>query len=185
VVLDQFEQWLFARQGEKETELVATLRQCDGEHVQALCLVRDDFWMTATRFMRDLEIDMVPDRNVAAVDLFDPKHARKVLAAYGRAYQALPAGSGELTKEQKTFLDQAVAGLAQDGRRPGAAAVRRNGRGQALDARTPRGRRHDGVGVKFLEIFASARQPESPLPPEGRRLFLARCPRRAPTSRAG
>ncbi len=41
--------------------------------------MRDDFWMATTRFMRDLEIDLVPDRNVAAVDLFDPKHARKVL----------------------------------------------------------------------------------------------------------
>ncbi len=65
VVVDQFEQWLFARRGGPETELIAALRQCDGEHVQALCLVRDDFWMAATRFMRDLEIDLVPDRNVA------------------------------------------------------------------------------------------------------------------------
>ena len=90
VVLDQFEQWLFARRAEPETELVAAMRQCDGEHLQALCLVRDDFWMAATRFMRDLEIDLLPDRNVAVVDLFDPKHARKVLAAYGRAFEALP-----------------------------------------------------------------------------------------------
>ena len=35
LVLDQFEQWLFARRGEEDTELVAALRQCDGEHVQA------------------------------------------------------------------------------------------------------------------------------------------------------
>ena len=32
------------------------LRQCDGEHVQAIVMVRDDFWMAASRFMRDLEI---------------------------------------------------------------------------------------------------------------------------------
>ena len=86
LVVDQLEQWLFARQGEHGTELVDALRQCDGEHLQAICLVRDDFWMATTRFMRDLEIDLVPDRNIAAVDLFDAKHARKVLAAYGRAY---------------------------------------------------------------------------------------------------
>ncbi len=79
LVLDQFEQWLFARRHEQGTELVASLRQCDGEHVQALCLVRDDFWMAATRFMKDLDIDLVPERNVAAVDLFEPRHARKVL----------------------------------------------------------------------------------------------------------
>ena len=60
LVLDQFEQWLFARQGEENTELVAALRQCDGEHVQAIVLVRDDFWLAASRFMRDLEIDLEP-----------------------------------------------------------------------------------------------------------------------------
>src|SRR5437763_624889 len=69
----------------------------------------------ATRFMRDLEIDLVPGRNVAAVDLFDTKHAQKVLAAYGRAYETLPARAGDLTKEQQAFLDRAVSGLAEDG----------------------------------------------------------------------
>ena len=51
LVLDQFEQWLHAKRGEENTELVAALRQCDGEHVQAVVMVRDDFWMAATRFM--------------------------------------------------------------------------------------------------------------------------------------
>ena len=77
LVLDQFEQWLFARRGEENTELVAALRQCDGEHVQAVVMVRDDFWMAATRFMRDLEIRLLEGENSAAVDLFDPRHARK------------------------------------------------------------------------------------------------------------
>jgi hypothetical protein len=82
LVIDQFEQWLIARRGEEDTELVAALRQCDGEHVQAIVMVRDDFWMAATRFMRELEIDLVPDHNIAVVDLFDPRHARKVLTAF-------------------------------------------------------------------------------------------------------
>ena len=59
LLLDQFEQWLFARRGEENTELVAALRHCDGEHVQAVALVRDDFWMAATRCMNDLEIRLV------------------------------------------------------------------------------------------------------------------------------
>ncbi len=79
-------------------------------------LVRDDFWMAATRFMGDLEIDLVPDRNIAVVDLFGPRHARKVLAAFGRSYQALPERSSELSKEQEQFLNQAIAGLAHDGK---------------------------------------------------------------------
>ena len=36
LVLDQFEQWLHAKRGEENTELVAALRHCDGEHVQAI-----------------------------------------------------------------------------------------------------------------------------------------------------
>ena len=59
LVLDQFEQWLHAKRGEENTELVAALRQCDGEHVQAVVMVRDDFWLAASRFMGDLEIDLV------------------------------------------------------------------------------------------------------------------------------
>ena len=160
-MLDQFEQWLFARGRDEGTGLVAALRQCDGEHVQALCLVRDDFWMAATRFMRDLEIDLVPHRNVAAVDLFDPKHARKVLAAFGRAYETLPAEHGTSSRDQSAFLDQATAGLVEDG---WIVPVR-----LALFAEMVKGKPWtpatlrdvggmDGVGVRFLEeTFSSSR----------------------------
>src|SRR5262249_7609142 len=55
LVLDQFEQWLHARREERHPELVEALRQCDGRHVQAVVLVRDDFWMAVTRFLRELE----------------------------------------------------------------------------------------------------------------------------------
>jgi serine/threonine protein kinase len=90
LVLDQFEQWLFANRGEENTDLVAALRHCDGEHLQAIVMVRDDFWMAATRFMRELEIRLLEGENSAAVDLFDLDHARKVLAAFGRAFGKLP-----------------------------------------------------------------------------------------------
>ena len=116
LVLDQFEQWLFARRSDPDPELVAALRQCDGEHVQAVVMVRDDFWMAATRFMRDLEVRIVEGENSAAVDLFDLLHARRVLAAYGRAYGVLPEKPSELTADQRAFLEQSVAGLAHDGK---------------------------------------------------------------------
>jgi serine/threonine protein kinase/formylglycine-generating enzyme required for sulfatase activity len=161
LVLDQFEQWLFARREERGDELVAALRQCDGEHIQAVCLVRDDFWMAATRFMKDLDIDLVPERNVAAIDLFEPRHAHKVLAGYGRAYDALPPSSVGLSRDQATFLDQAVAGLAQDGR---IVPVRLALFAEMVKGRpwTPATLREvggmDGVGVKFLEdTFSSPR----------------------------
>jgi eukaryotic-like serine/threonine-protein kinase len=116
LVLDQFEQWLHAKRREENTELVAALRHCDGEHVQAIVMVRDDFWMAATRFVRDLDIRLLEGENSAAVDLFDPLHAKKVLMAFGRAYGALPERIGDLNSEQESFLDQSISGLAQDGK---------------------------------------------------------------------
>jgi eukaryotic-like serine/threonine-protein kinase len=116
LVLDQFEQWLHSRRGEENTELVAALRHCDGEHVQAIVLVRDDFWLAASRFMRDLEIRLVEGENSALVELFDPRHARKVMMAFGRAYGAFPEYFGDLNSDHNSFLDQSISGLAQDGK---------------------------------------------------------------------
>ncbi len=115
LVLDQFEQWLFARRGEQNTELVAALRQCDGEHLQAVAMVRDDFWMAATRFMRDLEFRLLEGENSAAVDLFDLDHARKVLSAFGRAFGKLPGNTADTASDQHEFLKQSVNGLAEEG----------------------------------------------------------------------
>jgi formylglycine-generating enzyme required for sulfatase activity len=160
VVLDQFEQWLHALRGEENTELVQALRHCDGARVQCVAMVRDDFWMAATRFLEELEIRLVQGENCAAVDLFDPRHAKKVLAAFGRAFTALP---DRLSKEQEQFLDQAVAGLAEDGK---VISVR-----LALFADMIKGKPWtpgtlkavggmQGVGVSFLEeTFSSSTAP--------------------------
>ena len=95
IVLDQFEQWLHARRRDPDAELVRALRQCDGEHVQAIVTVRDDFWVALSRFMTALHIEILQGHNVALVDLFDAIHARKVLTAFGKAYAAsAPAQSG-------------------------------------------------------------------------------------------
>jgi serine/threonine protein kinase/formylglycine-generating enzyme required for sulfatase activity len=116
VILDQFEQWLHARKEELNSELVQALRQCDGGLVQCVVMVRDDFWMAATRFMRELEIPLVEGQNSAAVDLFPIRHAEKVLAAFGRAFGTLPEDSSEPSSDQKQFLKQAVGSLAQEGK---------------------------------------------------------------------
>ena len=161
LVLDQFEQWLHAKRGEENTELVTALRQCDGEHLQAVVLVRDDFWMAATRFMRDLEIRLVEGENSAAIYLFDPRHARKVLTAFGIAYGNLPERTGEISKDQLAFLDQAITDLAQDGK---VISVR-----LALFAEMVKGKPWtlatlrdvggtEGVGVTFLEETFSSPQ---------------------------
>jgi formylglycine-generating enzyme required for sulfatase activity len=116
LVLDQFEQWLHAKQNEENAELSQALRQCDGGRLQAIVMVRDDFWLAVSRFMPVLEVRVLEGENSRLVDLFDPLHAHKVLAAFGRAYGRLPESLGQCSKEQDAFLAQAVAGLAQEGK---------------------------------------------------------------------
>jgi serine/threonine protein kinase/formylglycine-generating enzyme required for sulfatase activity len=116
IVLDQFEQWLHAKKDEENTELVQALRQCDGGRVQCIILVRDDFWLAVSRFLRELETRLVEGQNSALADLFDVDHGKKVLAAFGRAFGKLPENPGVTSKEQKEFLNQAIQGLAQEGK---------------------------------------------------------------------
>ena len=119
IVLDQFEQWLHGNRNRHDTELVLALRHCDGARVQCLVIVRDDFWMAATRFMWELEQRLVAGHNSNAVDLFPVRHARKVLRLFGRALGALVAseqhGEQHADSEQAAFIEQAVDGLAEDG----------------------------------------------------------------------
>ena len=171
LVIDQFEQWLFARRDESNTALVAALRQCDGEHVQAIVMVRDDFWMAATRFMRDLEIRLVEGENSASVDLFDLLHARRVLTALGRAYGVLPETSSELSPEQRTFLEQSVAGLAQGGKVISVrlALFAEMVKGKPWTPATLEGsRRHPGRGSDLpgRDLQRDDRSPRTPAAPE-------------------
>lgn len=115
MIFDQFERWLHARPVNSSLELVQALRQCDGITVSAILMVRSDFWMSVTRLLNDLEVDLVQGKNFAAVDLFPPRHARKVLTAFGRAFGALPADE-KLSPQQLDFVTQTIDGLAQDGK---------------------------------------------------------------------
>jgi formylglycine-generating enzyme required for sulfatase activity len=129
--------------------------------------VRDDFWMAATRFLRELEVRLLEGQNSAAVDLFPVRHAEKVLAAFGRAFGALPENAKEMSKGQEEFVKQAVQGLASEGK---VICVR-----LALFAEMMKGKAWtpaslkavggaEGVGVTFLEETFSA----ATAPPEHR-----------------
>jgi eukaryotic-like serine/threonine-protein kinase len=167
IVLDQFEQWLHARKEEQNTELVQALRQCDGSRVQCIVMVRDDFWLSVSRFLRELEIRLLEGQNSALADLFDADHARKVLAAFGRAFGKLPGNSAESSKDQKEFLKQAVSGLAQEGKvvcvRLALFAEMMKGKSWSSAALKEVGGT-EGVGVTFLEETFSA----ATAPPEHR-----------------
>jgi serine/threonine protein kinase/formylglycine-generating enzyme required for sulfatase activity len=161
LVLDQFEQWLHAKRSEENPELVQALRQCDGGRVQCIILVRDDFWLAVSRFMQALELRVVEGENSRLVDLFDLRHASKVLTAFGRAFRTLP--EKELTKEQIGFLDQAVAGLAEAGK---VISVRLTLFAEMVKGKpwTPATLKEvggtEGVGVAFLEeTFAAPTAP--------------------------
>jgi eukaryotic-like serine/threonine-protein kinase len=167
IILDQFEQWLHAKKEEQNAELVQALRQCEGGRVQCIVMVRDDFWLAVSRFMRELEVRLVEGQNSALVDLFNVDHAKRVLAAFGRAFGKLLQKPGATTREQKQFLEQAVNGLAQDGK---VVCVR-----LALFAEMMKGKQWtpaalkevggtEGIGVTFLEETFSA----TTAPPEHR-----------------
>jgi formylglycine-generating enzyme required for sulfatase activity len=79
-------------------------------------MVRDDFWMAATRLMTNLEVELSPGHNITVIDLFSQRHATKVLTLFGEACGTLPERSGKPSDEQHAFLNQAIAGLSQDGR---------------------------------------------------------------------
>ncbi len=113
LVIDQFEQWLHVYGGDADTDLTRAARQCDGVRVQCVLLVRDDFWLGVSRFMRQVEARLVEGRNSALVDLFDTRHARNVLAAFGAAYGVLPNDPHDRSPAQEAFLSYAVAGLAE------------------------------------------------------------------------
>jgi len=155
IVIDQFEQWLHAKRLEEAIELVQALGHCDGRRVQAIVMVRVDFWMALTRFMGKLGIELHQGQNFVAVDLFDQDHARKVLTLFGQAFGKVSDTLDNLTEEQRAFFDQAIAGLVlEDGK---VVSVR-----LALFAEMVKGRPWTpttlrtvggmkGVGVSFLE----------------------------------
>ncbi len=158
VVIDQFEQWLHNRSTFENAQLVEALRHCDGDRVQCLLLVRDDFWLATSRFLKALEIELVEGKNAALLDLFDKPHARSVLRKFGRAYDALPESG--LNKQQEEFVQLAVDELSEDNKivcvrlalfaemfkdKPWTPALLRKLGGAA------------GVGVTFLEETFSAK----------------------------
>jgi serine/threonine protein kinase len=115
IVFDQFEQRLSRSDDFESAQLVKALRYCNGDQLQCLLLVRDDFMMGLSRFMDALELDFREGENAQAIDLFDTKHARKILVKIGQAFEKLPKDEGELTPAQQEFLDKAIEQLAIDG----------------------------------------------------------------------
>lgn len=158
IVIDQFEQWLFAHPKAAGESLLESLLQCDGSRVQALVMVRDDFWMAATRFFRDLDIPLDAN-NSSAVDLFDLDHAERVLKAFGRAFGKLEFDDKDEKQDCKQFITDSVRGLSEEGKvisvRLALFAEMLKGRSWTLSSLRDVGGT-TGVGASFLEETFSA-----------------------------
>ena len=113
IVIDQFEQWLHSNSDLVNQPLVQALRQCDGKHLSCLLLVRDDFWMSATQFMAQLDLKVQEGVNALGIPLFDRRHARRVLTAYGQANEAF---GDVITPKQTKFISDAIAEMSENGR---------------------------------------------------------------------
>ncbi len=113
-LFDQFEQYLINTHIDLEHVMVQAIRQCDGERLQAMILVRDEFWSEISQFMQMMELSLSDGVNASSHPLMNKVHARRVLESFGRAYEMLPPFDSQLTASQKTFIDAAIDGLAQD-----------------------------------------------------------------------
>ncbi len=116
IFIDQFEQWLFTHSDLEKQSLTLALRQCDGVNLQCIVMVRDDFWMGLTRLMQSLDFTIAEHQNAMAVDLFDKRHAKNVLAMFGAAYGRLSENPEKISAAEHRFLDSAINYLSMDGR---------------------------------------------------------------------
>lgn len=113
IVLDQFEAYLHETD-ENGGWLAETLRQCDGVAVQALLIVREDFFREASTFMKVIEEPLLQNSNFATIERFGKQHARRVLTGFGIALQAINPDAPDWAAEK--FVEQAVDALAEEGR---------------------------------------------------------------------
>ena len=104
IVLDQFEQYLHSTPEDQQESLTDALKECDGERIQCLLMVRDNFITPVTRFINGLGIQLSQNHNYALVDLFDKRHARKGLGVLRAGVRQAVEIRQALTSEQDSFL---------------------------------------------------------------------------------
>jgi serine/threonine protein kinase/formylglycine-generating enzyme required for sulfatase activity len=160
-IVDQFEQWLYSHRPEDEGDLVRALRQCDGKRLQAILMIRDDFYLAAARLMNQIDVPILTGQNFKLVDLFDTEHARRVLFRFGESYDKLPMETNLQSADQMAFIDQVVQGLSENNKvvsvRLSLLADMLKGRDWVPSTLEAIGGL-DGIGISFLEeTFASSR----------------------------
>ena len=94
------------------------LRHCDGVGLQALLLVRDDFWMAITRFLRALEVRPSRESTLRPSSCSTPRTRAACWPSWAGPSGGLPDEPGTGPEpDQARFLEPAVKELAgPDGR---------------------------------------------------------------------
>ena len=107
IVFDQFEQIFKAGFEEHREELFRAMRQADGQRLQFVLVVRDEFWSAISQWMRRLDSPLRDGRNAMALERFSRLHAADVLRVWASALGR---------KVDDTFIAKAVDSVA-DGNR--------------------------------------------------------------------
>lgn len=116
IIIDQFEQWISTNSSLQESELVEALRHCDGSNLYCILLLRDEYWLGASRFLNTLGVGWSEAENIQRLDLLCKPHAQSVLYQLGRSLGKLPEDESQLTDANHTFLATVVEELANDDR---------------------------------------------------------------------
>jgi HEAT repeat protein len=116
IVLDQFERWMAAHAVPGKTELATALDCCDGERVQALVVVREEFHDLAEKFLHDLGVKLDAAINRAVVDNFDVAQAERLLIRIGQAWCCLPAKLANISPAQANMVGSYVSSLSYGGK---------------------------------------------------------------------
>ena len=116
IVIDQFEQWLCQNPDPASSQLGQALRYCDGKNLYCLVLIRDDFWLVASRFFNDLNIPWNQEKNIQKLDLLTEPEGIDVLNRLGVAIGKLPEDATNLSSTQKQFLASVVSGVSEKSR---------------------------------------------------------------------
>jgi serine/threonine protein kinase len=116
LILDHFDTWARSASPVQLQDCADALRQCDGENLQALIIIRDEYWTQTVEFMHRVACSVEQWKNARPIELFDRHHATRLLESIGRSYGSLPPEPEPISGSQKAFIEQAVAEMAEGGR---------------------------------------------------------------------
>ncbi|WP_166822124.1 bifunctional serine/threonine-protein kinase/formylglycine-generating enzyme family protein [Thalassoroseus pseudoceratinae] len=163
IIIDQFEQWLYAHSEDEGRELVHALRQCDGQQLQVVLCIRDGFIVSLKRLLLAVDAELDTTKNYAIIDLLSKKQAKVILERFGRGCEQIEFPP---TPEQEQFLNSAVDMIAGTDNRVVCIqlvilATMMSDRPWVTSELQRIGGLH-GIGVQFLEDqFASRLAPET------------------------